>query len=34
MRVLSKECPFAGALAVVPDLEDAYLYATENREVL
>lgn len=34
MRVLSKECPFADALAVVPDLEDAYLYATENREVL
>ena len=34
MRVLSKECPFAGALAVVPDLEDAYLYATDNREVL
>lgn len=34
MRVLSKECPFADALAVVPVLEDAYLYATENREVL
>ena len=34
MRVLSGERPFAGALAAAPDLEDAYLYATENREVL
>ena len=34
MRVLSEKCPFPDASRAVPDLEDAYLYATENREVL
>lgn len=33
MRVLSRECPFPHASEVLPDLEDAYLYTTENREV-
>lgn len=32
MRVLSGKCPFPDALEVMPDLEDAYLYATENKE--
>lgn len=33
MRVLSRECPFPHASEVLPDLEDAYLYTTENKEV-
>lgn len=33
IRILSRNCPSPHASQVQPDLEDAYLYVTENREV-